>query len=64
MRALCAVMIAVMPPEALTEVCEYLADAYDFHMENRRLPAPSSVEPVVTSTTVTGRVSRPSLVIQ
>lgn len=64
MRAFCSMLVAVMPSEALQEVCEYLVDAYDFHTENQRLPAPSSFEPpTVTSATVTGRVSRPSLVL-
>ena len=64
MRAICALLVASMPPEALREACEHLVEAYDFHTENRRLPTPSSSVPVVTSATVTGRVSHPSLVLQ
>lgn len=63
LRHVCGLLIASMPHEGLEEVFAHLLEAHDFHTENRRLPAPERQEPVVTTVVVSGRVSRPTLVL-
>lgn len=63
LRHVCGLLIATMPHEGLEEVFAHLVEAHDFHTENRRLPAPERQEPVVTTVVVSGRVSRPTLML-
>ncbi len=63
LRHVCGRLIASMPHEGLEEVFAHLVEAHDFHTENRRLPSPEPREPVVTTAVVSGRISRPMLVL-
>ena len=63
LRHACGLLIASMPHEGLGEVFDHLVEAHDFHTENRRLPSPERQEPVVTTAIVSGRIIRPTLVL-
>ena len=63
LRHVCGLLIASLPHEGLEEVLDHLVEAHDFHTENRRLPPLERQKPVVTTAIVSGRVSRPTLVL-